>query len=111
MEWIIDYYDERVKHDIENLPTGLKARYIFLTEKMRTFGANLGDPHTKALGEGLFELRIKSSEGIARAFYCTLIGKHIVVLHSFIKKTEKIPKKELEIAERRLKEVKKYVQK
>jgi phage-related protein len=62
-------------------------------------------PHTRAMGEGLFELRVKAAEGIARMFYCTMIGKRIVVLHQFIKKTDKTPPKELAIARRRLKEI------
>jgi phage-related protein len=56
--------------------------------------------------DGLLELRIKSKEGIARVFYCTVINKRIVMLHVFIKKSQKIPQKELMIALARLKEVK-----
>lgn len=73
---------------------------------MVVFGANLGEPHTKALGDGLFELRIKGAEGIARVFYCTLIGKRIFMLHNFIKKTPKTPPKELKLAIQRMKEIK-----
>jgi phage-related protein len=58
------------------------------------------------MGEGLFELRLKAAEGIARVFYCTMIGKRIVMLHQFTKKTEKTPPRELATARRRLKEVK-----
>ena len=68
-------------------------------------GPNLGGPHTKAFGEGLFELRLKGAEGIARVFFCTLVGKRIVILHSFIKKSDKTPPREREIAEVRMKEV------
>ena len=64
------------------------------------------EPHTKAFGEGLFELRLKGAEGIARVFFCTLVGRRIVMLHSFIKKTDKTPPRERRIAETRLKEVK-----
>jgi phage-related protein len=73
---------------------------------MTTSGANLGEPHTKAMGDGLFELRLKGAEGIARVFYCTLIGKRIVMLHSFVKKTDKTPAKELTMAHKRMKECK-----
>jgi len=73
---------------------------------MEIYGPNLGMPHTRAMGEGLFELRLKAAEGIARVFYCTLIGQRIVMLHQFIKKSEKTPRKELEIARRRMKEAK-----
>lgn len=73
---------------------------------MLIHGSNLGLPHTKSLNNGLFELRLKSKESIARVFYCTMIGKKIVMLHSFTKKSQKIPRKELQLAEGRLKEVK-----
>ena len=71
-----------------------------------SLGPNLGVPHTKAFGSGLFELRLKGAEGIARVFFCTLVGRRIVMLHSFIKKSDKMPLREREIAERRMKEVK-----
>jgi phage-related protein len=62
-------------------------------------------PHTRAMGGGLFELRIKAAEGIAQVFYCTVVDRRIVFLHQFVKKTERTPPKELEIARRRMKEV------
>lgn len=73
---------------------------------MLAIGPNLGEPHTKAMGDGLFELRLKGAEGIARVFYCTLIGKRLVMLHSFIKKSDRTPKRELEIAHQRMKKIK-----
>jgi len=63
-------------------------------------------PDTRAVGKGLFELRLKAAEGIARVFYCTIVDRQIVMLHQFVKKTEKTPAKKLEIARRRMKEVK-----
>jgi phage-related protein len=75
---------------------------------MTAVGANLGPPHTDSFGDGLFELRLKGADGIARArvFFCTLIGRRITMLHSFIKKSQKTPLKELEVARKRMKEVK-----
>lgn len=58
------------------------------------------------MGDGLFELRCKGAEGIGRAFYCTMVGREIVILHSFIKKTQETPDRELKTARKRLKEVK-----
>ena len=91
---------------ILDLPDTLAARYVVLTRRMVVLGPNLGAPHTKAFGEGLFELRLKGAEGIARVFFCTLVGKRIVILHSFIKKSDKTPPREREIAEARMREVK-----
>ncbi len=106
MKWTITYYNSSLKEEIFNLPDGLLARYIKLTELMEIYGADLGMPHTEALGKGLLELRIKAKEGIARVFYCTIKDKKIHMLHSFIKKTQKIPSRELELAKKRMKEVK-----
>lgn len=88
------------------LPDTLAARYIVLTRRMIALGPNIGEPHTKAFGDGLFELRLKGAEGIARVFFCTLVGKRIVMLHSFIKKSERTPSREREVAETRMKETK-----
>jgi phage-related protein len=105
MEWSIEYYSSEVEEDVLDLPLGLLSRYFRLTELMIEFGANLGMPHTKPIENGLFELRLKSKEGIARVFFCTKAGKRIIMLHVFIKKTQKIPKKELNIANKRMLEV------
>lgn len=88
------------------LPDTLAARYIVLTRRMIALGPNMGEPHTKAFGDGLFELRLKGAEGIARVFFCTLVGRRIVMLHSFIKKSERTPSREREVAETRMKEIK-----
>ncbi len=105
MVWQIKYYNQNLEEEILNLPDGLLARYLRLTDLMCEFGANLGMPHTKALDKGLFELRVKSREGIARVFFCTKIGKKIIMLHSFVKKSQKTPKKELKIAKVRMNKV------
>jgi phage-related protein len=106
VDYTISYYSDVVQAEILSLPDTLAARYIVLTRRMVVLGPNLGAPHTKAFGDGLFELRLKGAEGIARVFFCTLVGKRIVMLHSFIKKSDKTPLREREIAEARLKEVK-----
>jgi len=105
MNWRIEYYSPKLEEDVLSLPTGLLARYLHLTDLMLEFGSNLGMPHTKVIESGLFELRVKGKEGIARVFYCTKIGKRIVMLHVFIKKTQKTPKKEIKLAMQRMKEV------
>ncbi len=106
MDYTITYYSEAVQEQILKLPDSLAARYVVLTRRMIALGPNLGEPHTKAFGDGLFELRLKGLEGLARVFFCALAGKRIVMLHSFIKKTERTPVREREIAEKRMKEIK-----
>lgn len=105
--WTIEYYSEEVRLEIEALPAGIRASYARLTELLVEFGLELRMPHSRAMGQGLFELRPKGREGIARVFYCTKVGRKIVVLHTFVKKTEKTPKRELDIARKRQEEVRK----
>ncbi|QQR75642.1 MAG: type II toxin-antitoxin system RelE/ParE family toxin [Holophagales bacterium] len=106
MEFAIAYYSAAVQDDILALPDSLAARYVVLTRRMVVLGPHLGEPRTKPLGAGLFELRLKGAEGIARVFFCTVVGRRIVMLHSFVKKTSKTPQRELELARARLKELK-----
>ncbi len=105
MGWAIAYYGAAVQAAILGLPAGAQARYVHLTERMQEFGPDLGMPHTRAMGDGLFELRLKAKEGISRVFYCTVVGRRIVMLHAFVKKSNKTPTKELKIARARLKEM------
>lgn len=106
MDYTISYYSEAVEEEVLALPDTLAARYIVLTRRIASLGPNLGEPHTEAFGGGLFELRLRGQEGIARVFFCTLAGRRIVMLHSFIKKTQKTPLREIHIAESRMKEIK-----
>jgi phage-related protein len=106
MNWTINYYSDPLQVEILELPSGFLARYLRYTDRMEIYGPDLGMPHTRAMRDGLFELRLKAQEGIARIFYCTMIGKRIVMLHQFVKKTKKTPPNELAIARRRMNEVK-----
>ena len=106
MSWMIEYLYKDVEEFILRLPARLSAKYFHLTELMLEFGANLGMSHTKPMSNGLFELRVKGEERIARVFYCTRAGKRIIILHAFIKKTSATPEKELRKARQRLSEEK-----
>ena len=102
----IVYFNDRVQKDVLSMPSGILADYLRLTEAMALYGADLRMPHSRALGAGLFELRPKGPEGIGRVFYCTQVGRVIVILHSFIKKTQETPDADMRMARKRLKEVK-----
>lgn len=105
MPWNITFYSRRVEDEVLALPSGFVARFLRYAERMEIYGPDLGMPHTKAMGAGLFELRIKAGEGIARVFYCTMVERRVVFLHQFVKKTNKTPLKEIALARQRLKEV------
>ncbi len=104
-DWTIVYYNERVKRDVLAYPAGILADYLRLLDLMQEFGADLRMPYSRAMGNGLFELRPKGREGIGRVFYCTHVGRQVVVLHAFVKKTQETPQHELRIAQTRLREV------
>jgi len=106
MTWTVTFYDRRVEAEILAFPSGFLARFLRYAERMEMFGPDLGMPHTRAMGSGLFELRLKAAEGVARVLYCTVVDRRIIFLHQFVKKSEKTPRKELDIARQRIKEVK-----
>lgn len=85
----------------ESTPASLASHYAWWST-----ARILGLPYTRAMGGGLFEIRAKGQEGIGRAFFCTMTGRRIIILHGFIKKTDKTPKHELDIALQRMKEMK-----
>lgn len=106
MNWKVVFFSDRVEAEINSLPAGFVARFVRYAERMEIYGPNLGMPHTRPVGDGLFELRLKAAEGIARVFFCTVVGRQVVVLHQYVKKSEKTPKRELKIAQDRMKEIK-----
>lgn len=109
MDWKITYYNQKVYDEIETLPTSFLGKYGAIANRMIEQGtANLGMPYTRAMGDGLFEIRLKGYDGIARIFYCVLHNRNIVMLHSFVKKSQQTPKKEMDLARLRMKEVKKH---
>src|SRR3990167_1931504 len=105
MTWKIDFYNDDVEEAILQMPPKIQARMIKLLELIEKHGANLGAPHTEPIGDGLFEIRAKAQEGIGRSLYCYMKGRHIMVLHAFVKKSTKTPKQDLDLAKKRKGEV------
>lgn len=105
MSYSIEYFHPRVKAEIEDWPDGILADYARIVELLMEFGPNLRMPHSRAMGDGLFELRPHGSEGIGRVFYCFGVSQRITILHAFIKRTQDTPERELRIARKRMKEV------
>jgi phage-related protein len=101
----INYFHARVLAEIESWPVDVVADYARLVELLIEHGPSLRLPHSRAFGDGLFELRPKGRSGIGRAFYCYMVGKQVIVLHAFIKKSQQTPDNELKLARKRLKEV------
>lgn len=105
MAFEINYFHARVLAEIESWPVDVVADYARLIELLVEHGPSLRLPHSRAFGDGLFELRPKGRSGIGRAFYCYMVGKQVIVLHAFIKKSQQTPDNELKLARKRLKEV------
>ena len=106
MAFQIEYFHGRVLAEIESWPVDVLADYARIVELLIECGPSLRLPHSRAFGDGLFELRPRGRAGIARAFYCFMLGRRVVVLHALIKKPQQTPDHELKLARKRLKELK-----
>lgn len=84
-------------------PVDVLADHARFVELLGGYGPSLHLSHTRAFSDGLFRLRLRSRSGIGRTFCCFTVGKHIVVLHAFIKKSRQTPEREQKMARRRLK--------
>ena len=105
MTWTISFYSEKVESETLALPPGVLASFLRITELIEAFGPDLGRPHTAPLGQGLFEIRAKGKEGIARSVFCTVRGREIVILLTTIKKQNKLPKRQMQTVRKRMKEI------
>jgi phage-related protein len=104
-EWAVEFFSSRVKAELLAMPAGLLARFVRYAERLEIFGPDLGMPHTRAMGGGLFELRLRASEGIGRVFYCVVSGRRIMMLHVFTKKTQRTPVREIDVARKRMRQL------
>jgi phage-related protein len=105
MSWKVTFFNSKVREETLKFPAGILANYLHILEIIEEFGPSVGKPYTAPMGSGLFEIRAKGKEGIGRSLFCTVKGKEIIILHSFIKKTQKAPKRELDKARNRMKEL------
>lgn len=106
MTWSIETLNATVDQEIEALPVDMRARLVRIAELIATVGLeNVREPHIKHLEGLLWEMRLKGKDGISRALYVTARKKRVVLVRIFIKKTEKTPRREIEIALTRAKEV------
>jgi len=107
MTWKVCFYDDEVEKETLALPPSVQANFVHIIEMIEEFGANLGRPHTAPLGQGLFEIRAKGKEGIARSLFCIVKNQEIIILLTAIKKSDKLPKRLMELARKRMKELEK----
>jgi phage-related protein len=106
MVWTIGFVNAAAQAELNGLPLDMRTHFARLTDLFRDRGvAAMREPYAKHLSGKLWELRLKGRDGIARSIYVTASGQRVVVLRTFVKKTEKTPPRELEIALARMKEI------
>jgi phage-related protein len=106
--WTVETLDATVDDKIASLPDDMQAGFLRLAERIEAVGLEWirEPPHVKNLRGKLWEMRFGGWDGVGRAIYLATIGRRVVVVHSFVKKTQKTPKAALELAEQRAKEIK-----
>jgi phage-related protein len=106
MAWTVETLNEVVDAELEKLPADMRARFVHISRLIEEFGLEtVREPHVKHLRGPLWEMRMKGRDGISRALYVTALGQRVVVVRVFIKKTQKTPGREIELALKRANEV------
>lgn len=106
MNWTVETLDTVVDAEIAALPADMRAQFSRISALIEEIGLDhVREPHVKHLEERLWEMRMKGKDGISRALYVTTRPKRVVVVRVFVKKTEKTPRREIDLALRRAEEV------
>lgn len=99
----VDFYqlpdgEKPVETFLDSLDKKMRAKALYDISILEEFGNTLREPHSKPIGDGLFELRIKFASDITRIFYFFVVNNKIILTNGFVKKTMKTPKSEIELA-------------
>lgn len=107
MAWVVGFLDDEVRRELAAQPRDIVASFLRISRLIESEGLEkVREPYVKHLEGPLWEMRMKGRDGIARAAYVTASGRRVVVVHVFGKKTQKTPRREIELALKRAKEVK-----
>lgn len=107
MDWSVILLNEAVRLEYEALPLDMQARFNRVAQLIESHGLErVREPHVKHLEDRLWEIRMTGRDGIARAIYVAAAGRRVVVVRIFVKKTQKIPRGELDLARKRAEEAK-----
>ena len=101
----VEYYElpngERlVETFLDSLDLKMRAKALGSIDILAEFGNKLREPYSKAIGKGLFELRIKFTGDITRIFYFFVVNNRIILINGFIKTTRKTPPDEIALAKK-----------
>jgi phage-related protein len=106
MTWTVEFLDAAVQAELGTQPKDVRARFLRIVGLIERHGLErIREPYVKHLQGRLWEMRMKGRDRIVRAVYVTAAGRRVVVLRVFAKKTRKTPRREIELALRRAKEV------
>lgn len=106
MTWSFVFLNAEVKAELDALPADTRANFERIVQLVQTFGLErVHEPYVKHIEGRIWEMRLRGREGIARALYVTATGRRVVILRVFVKKTQKTPRREIELARQRAKEV------
>lgn len=106
MSWTITFVNRIAEAEVKALPEDMNARFLRIGDMIQNFGLPaMREPHVKHLVGKLWEIRVKGRDGIARSIYVAASGQRVVILRTFIKKTQETPRRELDIAFARMKEL------
>lgn len=104
--WSVEFLDEDVLAEMEAQPRDVRAKFEHIVRLVQAHGLErVHEPYIRHLEGRLWEMRMKGRDTIARAIYVTAVGKRIVVVRVFTKKTQKTPRREIETALERAKEI------
>lgn len=107
MAWTVETLNETVDAELAELPPDMRARLVRISELIESVGLpNVREPHVRHVRGQVWEIRLKGKAGIARALYVTATEQRVVIVRAFIKKTEKTPTGEIDLALQRAKELK-----
>ena len=106
MTWRVETLNETVERELGALPADMRARFSRICRLIAAVGLpQMGAPHVRHLTGPLWEMRLVGRDGIARALYIAAAGRRVVVVRAFVKKTRRTPRREIELALRRAREV------
>jgi len=99
LSWTVETLNETVDEEVGALPADMRARLARIAMLIEQKGLErVGEPHVKHIEGRLWEMRLKGRSGISRALYVTAVSQRVVILRTFIKKTEKTPRREIDLA-------------
>jgi phage-related protein len=106
MTWSFVFLNTTVRDELEVLPRDIRANFERIVHLVEAVGLErVHEPYLKHLEGRLWEMRLRGKDGIARAVYVTAVGQRIVIVRVFVKKTQQTPRREIELALKRAREV------